>query len=149
MPSQPSIGLGRAPLRIAGFYASFAVLWIWLSDWALIWLGYTESYPFLASAIKGTIFVAITAMLLHWLVKREVAVAQRSETLLRAVIEGTTDAVFVKDCDGRYVLVNEAAARLIGRPVDEVLGRDDTELLEATDAEPSSPMIVQRWPEAR
>ena len=87
MPSQPSIGLGRAPLRIAGFYASFAVLWIWLSDWALIWLGYTESYPFLASAIKGTIFVAITAMLLHWLVKREVAVAQRSETLLRAVIE--------------------------------------------------------------
>ncbi len=137
MPSQPSTGIehGRVSLRIAGFYASFGLLWIWLSDWALIWLGYAESYPFLASAIKGTIFVAITAMLLHWLVKREVAVAQRSETLLRAVIEGTTDAVFVKDCDGRYVLVNEAAARLIGRPVDEVLGRDDTELLEATDAE--------------
>ena len=137
MPSQPSTGsgLGRAPLRIAGFYACFGLLWIWLSDWALIWLGYTDSYPFLASAIKGTIFVAITAMLLHWLVKREVAVAQRSETLLRAVVEGTTDAVFVKDCDGRYLLANEATASFIGRPVDEVLGRDDRELFPATDAE--------------
>ena len=137
MPSQTSTGsgLGRAPLRIAGLYASFGLLWIWLSDWALIWLGYTETYPLLASAIKGTIFVSMTAMLLHWLVKREVAVAQRSETLLRAVVEGTTDAVFVKDCDGRYLLANEATASFIGRPVDEVLGRDDRELFPATDAE--------------
>ena len=84
MPSQPStgIGLGRAPLRIAGLYASFGLVWIWLSDWLLIWFGYTESYPLLASAIKGTVFVAITAMLLYWLVKREIAVAQRSETRL-------------------------------------------------------------------
>ena len=69
MPSQPStgIGLGRAPLRIAGLYASFGLVWIWLSDWLLIWFGYTESYPMLASAIKGTVFVAITAMLLYWL----------------------------------------------------------------------------------
>lgn len=137
MSSQTStgIGLGRAPLRIAGLYAVFGLLWIWLSDWVLIWLGYTESYPFLASAIKGTIFVAITAMLLHRLVKREVAVAQRSETLLWAVVEGTTDAVFVKDSDGRYLLANEAAARFMGRPVDEVLGRDDSELFGIADAE--------------
>ena len=137
MPSQPStgIGLGRAPLRIAGLYASFGLVWIWLSDWLLIWFGYTESYPLLASAIKGTVFVAITAMLLYWLVKREIAVAQRSETLLRAVVEGTTDAVFVKDCDGRYLLANEAAARFMGRPVDEVLGRDDSELFGIADAE--------------
>ena len=137
MPSQPStgIGLGRAPLRIAGLYASFGLIWIWLSDWLFIWLGYTENYPLLASAIKGTVFVVITAMLLHWLIRREIAVAQKSETLLRAVVEGTTDAVFVKDCDGRYLLANEAAARFIGRPVGEVLGRDDIQLFGTADAE--------------
>lgn len=122
-------------MRIAGLYASFGLLWIWLSDWALIWLGYTETYPVLASAIKGTIFVAVTAMLLHWLVRREVAVARRSEALLWAVVEGTTDAMFVKDSDGRYLLANEAAARFMGRPVDEVLGRDDRELFGIADAE--------------
>lgn len=137
MPRQSStrIGLGKAPFRIAGLYASFGLLWIWFSDWLLMWLGYTESYPVLAGAIKGTAFVAITAMLLHWLVKREIAVAQKSETLLRSVVEGTTDAVFVKDSDGRYLLANEAAARFIGKPIDEVLGRDDRDLFGTADAE--------------
>lgn len=122
-------------MRIAGLYGSFGLVWIWLSDWLLIWSGYSENNPLLASAIKGSAFVTVTTMLLYWLIKREVAVAQRSETLLRAVVEGTTDAVFVKDADGRYLLANEAAARFIGRPVDEVLGRDDSELFGAADAE--------------
>ena len=36
--------------------------------------------------------------------------------VMRAIIEGTTDAVFVKDLEGRYLLVNTACARFIGRP---------------------------------
>ena len=137
MPSHSStrIGLGRAPLRVAGLYGFFGLLWIWLSDWLLIWSGFSDSNPLLGSAIKGSAFVALTAILLYWLIRREVAVAQRSEMLLRAVVEGTTDAVFVKDCDGRYLLANQAAGRFIGRPVDEVLGRDDRELFGAADAE--------------
>lgn len=137
MPRQSStkIGLGQAPLRIAGLYACFGLIWIWLSDWLLIWLGYSASYPLAASAVKGTAFVVVTATLLHWLIRREIAVAQRSETLLRAVVEGTTDAVFVKDSDGRYLLANEAAARFIGKPVDDVLGRDDRQLFGTGDAD--------------
>ncbi|MFO1001909.1 MAG: PAS domain S-box protein [Planctomycetaceae bacterium] len=137
MPRQSStnIGLGQAPLRIAGLYACFGLIWIWLSDWLLIWLGYSASHPLIAGAVKGTAFVVITAMLLHWLIRREIAVAQKSETLLRAVVEGTTDAVFVKDSDGRYLLANEAAARFIGKPVDEVLGRDDRQLFGTGDAD--------------
>src|SRR5262249_2471834 len=48
--------------------------------------------------------------------------------LLSAVIEGTTDAVFVKDRQGRYLMINTAGARFLGRSVAEVLGKDDTEL---------------------
>ncbi|OWK45297.1 diguanylate cyclase/phosphodiesterase (GGDEF & EAL domains) with PAS/PAC sensor(s) [Fimbriiglobus ruber] len=60
------------------------------------------------------------------------AVAERRDVgeLLRAVADGTTDAVFVKDRLGRYLLFNEAAARFVGKPVAEVLGRDDTELFD-------------------
>lgn len=49
-----------------------------------------------------------------------------SENLLRAVIDGTTDAVFVKDRDGRYVFVNRGAARATGTAPENMLGKDDT-----------------------
>ncbi len=54
---------------------------------------------------------------------------RESHTLLRAVTEGTTDAVYVKDSEGRYLTVNPALARLVGRPVEEVVGKTDAELL--------------------
>ena len=51
-----------------------------------------------------------------------------SDQILRAVIETTPDAIFVKDLDGRYVLVNGAAARFLGKTPEEILGKHDLEL---------------------
>src|SRR5689334_96073 len=48
--------------------------------------------------------------------------------ILLAVIDATPDAIFVKDLDGRYVLVNQAAARFIARTPEEVIGKNDFEL---------------------
>lgn len=62
--------------------------------------------------------------------KRAEAEIQRSTDLLRAIAEWTPDAVFVKDKDGRYLLFNPAAAKFVGRRVEEVIGRDDTELFD-------------------
>lgn len=47
--------------------------------------------------------------------------------LLQGITEGTTDAVFVKDLEGRYLMINSAGARFVGRVADEVLGKDDSE----------------------
>jgi len=66
--------------------------------------------------------------------RRTEAALQRSEQLLRAVVEGTTDAIFVKDQMGRYVMLNQAAARFMGRPIEQVIGRDDTELFPPSSA---------------
>jgi PAS domain S-box-containing protein len=49
--------------------------------------------------------------------------------LLRAVIENTPDPVFVKDREGRYLLVNQAEAELLGHSVEHLIGRTDLELL--------------------
>lgn len=54
--------------------------------------------------------------------------------LLQAVTEGINDAVFVKDRDGRYLMINAAGAARAGRTVSNVLGRDDTELFPAETA---------------
>jgi two-component system CheB/CheR fusion protein len=48
--------------------------------------------------------------------------------ILQAVIDATPDAIFVKDLEGKYVLVNEAAARFVGLPPAEVIGKNDFEL---------------------
>jgi PAS domain S-box-containing protein len=48
-----------------------------------------------------------------------------ADSLLRAVAEGTTDVVYVKDRAGRYLMINSAGARLLGKSVAEVIGRDD------------------------
>ncbi len=65
------------------------------------------------------------------------AAAQQREShaLLQAVVEGTSDAVFVKDRLGRYLLFNSAAARFVGKPAAEVLGKDDTYLFPPEEAE--------------
>ncbi|MFO0945145.1 MAG: PAS domain S-box protein [Planctomycetota bacterium] len=54
--------------------------------------------------------------------------------LLRAFVDGTPDSVFIKDREGKYLLCNRAAAREIGKSVDEVLGKDDAEIHGAEDA---------------
>jgi two-component system, cell cycle sensor histidine kinase and response regulator CckA len=48
--------------------------------------------------------------------------------ILQAVIEATPDAIFVKDLEGRYVVVNEAAARFLGRRPADIVGKHDLEL---------------------
>ncbi len=48
--------------------------------------------------------------------------------ILLAVIDATPDAIFVKDMDGYYVLVNEAAAKFVGRTPAELVGKNDFEI---------------------
>jgi PAS domain S-box-containing protein len=58
----------------------------------------------------------------------------RDHALLNAVVEGTTDAVFVKDLQGRYLMINAAGARFMGKTLDEIIGQDDAALFSADTA---------------
>lgn len=59
-----------------------------------------------------------------------VEAARRAEQeLLQAVLRSTTDVVYVKDAECRYLLINDAGARLLGKSVDEILGRRNADLL--------------------
>lgn len=61
--------------------------------------------------------------------RRSEQALQESYSLLERVIEGTADAVFVKDLQGRYQLLNSAAAHIFNRPKEEIPGKTDTELV--------------------
>ncbi|MDZ8183578.1 MAG: PAS domain S-box protein [Nostoc sp. ChiSLP02] len=51
-----------------------------------------------------------------------------SHSLVNAVIEGISDAIFVKDIQGNYLLINSAGANFIGKQVADIIGKKDTEL---------------------
>ncbi|MEP6500482.1 PAS domain-containing sensor histidine kinase [Microcoleus vaginatus] len=53
---------------------------------------------------------------------------QKNYNLLFAVINSTPAALFVKDIQGRYLMLNAAGASIIGKSVDDIIGRDDSEL---------------------
>ncbi|MFH1217145.1 MAG: PAS domain S-box protein [Pseudomonadota bacterium] len=49
-----------------------------------------------------------------------------NNALLNAIIEGSSDAIFAKDRQGRYIIANEATIGIIGSPKEKILGnRDD------------------------
>ena len=120
-------------------YAVFAGLWILLSDRAMGFLFSDPETLVKASMVKGWAFVAVTTLLLYVLVRRLVAQLnasyrreraeaderQRATQLLAAIAKSSSDAIFAKDDQGRYLLVNNVAARYMGKPADDLLGRDD------------------------
>jgi PAS domain S-box-containing protein len=57
-----------------------------------------------------------------------------SSDILQAVIEATPDAIFVKDLEGRYILINAAAARFIDKSPADIVGKNDLELYPAETA---------------
>jgi PAS domain S-box-containing protein len=64
----------------------------------------------------------------------EKALEERT-SLLSAIIEGTADAVFLKDVEGRYMLVNSTVAKMAGRSVEDIVGVDDARVFSPEIAE--------------
>ncbi|SES71900.1 PAS domain-containing sensor histidine kinase [Stigmatella erecta] len=55
--------------------------------------------------------------------------------LFLAVAELLPEAVYTKDLQGRYTFINSAGARYLGLPIPEIIGRKDSELMTAEEAQ--------------
>jgi PAS domain S-box-containing protein len=53
----------------------------------------------------------------------------RHPELLAAIAQATDDVIFAKDTQSRYQFANPAALARLGRPLEEVIGRTDAEIL--------------------
>jgi PAS domain S-box-containing protein len=91
--------------------------------------------PFWAALTTAAVHDAQGSLIgLRWLIRditerkqTEERVA-KSEALLRAVTDNTTDAVYVKDLQSRWLMANPALLGMVGKPAEEVLGRHDGEI---------------------
>ncbi|MFO0947325.1 MAG: PAS domain S-box protein [Planctomycetota bacterium] len=124
-----------APLRMTLIFLATGLTWIWFTDLPLFQGNIGNEPRFLVSAIKGSLFIVFCSLLIYWLARREFRLASRANSLLRAIADSTTDAVFIKDHQGKYIFCNEAAAKFVGREIYDILGNDDTILFEPKEAE--------------
>lgn len=69
---------------------------------------------------SGTAVSVLTELL-----RRAMAKVELNRRLLDTVISGTSDAVFIKDREGRYLLANRATGEFVGVPAGQMIGRDD------------------------
>ncbi|HEY3398506.1 MAG TPA: PAS domain-containing protein [Armatimonadota bacterium] len=56
---------------------------------------------------------------------------REAQGLLQGLLDSTPSLVYIKDLEGRWLLVNQEMARLLGRPQEELLGRTTHELFPA------------------
>ncbi|MCW6053552.1 PAS domain S-box protein [Lyngbya sp. CCAP 1446/10] len=60
--------------------------------------------------------------------EQEAALRDRN-ALLNSILESTPDIIVVKDREGRYVAINSTLANFLGKPIEEIIGKNDLELL--------------------
>jgi len=147
--AQNGTQVGSHALKIVVVYAVFACLWILLSDNAVAWLFTDPARMTLISTIKGWLFVAVTSLLLYGLIQRMIGqilassrreLEARSEKLnalqlLSTIADNSTDAIFAKDLEGRYLMVNREAVRVMGQSSEQLLGQDDSTIFTREQAE--------------
>ncbi len=74
------------------------------------------------------VFLVLTGMsicLMGAILRHALSRVELNRRLLDAVVSSTSDAVFVKDVHGCYLLVNRAGLAFVGKNEPDVLGRDD------------------------
>lgn len=134
--------------RVVLIYAVIALLWLFLSDHLLAFLVSDPARHLQFGFLKGVAFVLVTSALLYWLIRRQLdraLAAERVETaherertrvmrLLQAMADSSDAGLYAKDLEGRYLFVNRAAVAMMGRPAEEIVGRDAHALFPAPQA---------------
>ena len=59
----------------------------------------------------------------------------QAEAILNAFMEESRDSLYVKDRQGRYILLNKAGSQFIGKSLDSILGKNDTEVFDPNAAD--------------
>ena len=143
---RPLMNLFVFPIILSAFIGA---LWPGLLSTATVALGlgvfmipplHSFSSTSILDLIQLGILVAngLAISLLSEMFRKSLVKAETNHRLLNNLTAGTTDAIFIKDREGRYILVNSAAAGFIGKKVSEIIGYDDNTLF----SEPTSKNLM-------
>jgi PAS domain S-box-containing protein len=132
----------RAALKIAMIYAIFSILWILFSDQILYALVKDASLLTKLQMFKGWFFVSVTALLIYYLLKKEIRRYQQTERKLkdseekfRSLVETSSDWIWEVDAEGTYTYVSPKVKELLGYEPEEIIGKKPFELMPQKESE--------------
>ena len=109
-------------------------------DGSIYWVD-TTIIPFLDEKGKPYQYIAIRADITERK-EAEQALAE-SQQLLSAIIENSTAVIYVKDLDGRYLLVNRRFSELFHRSIEDIIGKTDHDFFDKAQADAFREMDVR------
>lgn len=143
----------KSAFFISLIYFISGVLWIILSDYAVVLIAGGTNESTLLQLYKGWFFVFVTTVILFFLTyryfrsmqlqynksleqiqkyqssKESLKVSQselsKYDTLLNTIINSSPDAIFAKDLDGKFILFNKGAANLVNVDPKKIIGMDE------------------------
>jgi len=120
----------RAAVMIAVIYILVAGLWILLSDRVLLMFIVNADDLTWLQTVKGWVFVLATALLLAWLVRRdvkalqvEIKVCNNVQERFRALVETIPHGIQECDCHGKITFTNTGFDRIFGYDRGEAIGK--------------------------
>ncbi|MGH7446926.1 MAG: hybrid sensor histidine kinase/response regulator, partial [Longimicrobiales bacterium] len=117
-----------APLRISLLYAAFGTAWILIGDLALWLQGGVTATALLMELGKGAVFVAVSALLLYVMIRREMVRRQQATAQLERVLATAPIGIVSVGPDDAIRGWNAAATRILGWSDTEVTGRPIAEV---------------------
>ncbi|MBD2313506.1 EAL domain-containing protein [Desertifilum sp. FACHB-1129] len=109
-------------------YALASSFWIAATDRLLEWTVQDMQVLLQFQTIKGWVFVFVSCLLFYYLLNYSFRKLKSQSDLLETLLEGTSDLIFIKDSQGRYLLVNSALAKRLNLSPEEIIGKRDTDL---------------------
>ena len=126
-------------IRIAVLYALFAGLWVLLSDRILAALVTNSRILTQFQTYKGWLFVSASALLIYYLLSKELRSRdrveesrRRSEASLSALFEQASDGIIVTDEVGKCLDVNQSLSDMLAIPREDLIGSDYRTLIPET-----------------
>jgi diguanylate cyclase (GGDEF)-like protein/PAS domain S-box-containing protein len=112
----------RSPTR------SFVVILISFGGLGLICYGAFLSGLWLPLVPAG-LALAVSAIAITAYLARLEEELHKSKEFLNSIIDSIPDPVFVKDIDHRWIVLNEAYANFVGRPIESLLNKSERDVL--------------------
>ncbi len=124
-------GATRSVIRVSAWYAFFGGAWIAASDRIVEALVADPHRITLIQTYKGWVFVAASALLLAFLVSRELRQREKVEERLqreqeraRLYLDTAEVILLVVEADERVRLINRKGGEILGSPADAIIGKN-------------------------
>jgi two-component system, sensor histidine kinase and response regulator len=100
-----------------------------------LWIASTGALALLGLTVAGFLMRERSALAAAQDEQAQLGERLRANALMQSIGDASSDSIFAKDLQGRYLLCNTTGCQWFGKPLEQILGADDRELLDPDTAQ--------------